>query len=105
MFVTSSETVLLAASLRLRSQELERGIGSGAVVKVKVEGIWLYHPEKESIEEALALVEKVTQGILSEYFIVSMPMLAGMVAKRVSSGQITWAAIKPVVRRLMRRRR
>jgi hypothetical protein len=105
MFVTSSETARLLSSVGFHAPELERAIDAGAVVKVKVEGIWLYHPANESIEDALALVEKVTQSILSEYFIVSMPMLASMVAKRVSSGQITWGAIKPVVRRLMRRRR
>jgi hypothetical protein len=105
MFVTSSELAPLLASKRLRSSQLEDAVRSGAIVKEKVEGIWLYHSRGESLNDALALVERILRTVLYEYFIITMPMVVNMVAKRLPTNEITWRALKPIVRRLLRGRR
>jgi hypothetical protein len=105
MFVASSEIARLLGSQGFRSSELDRAIQSGSIVQKKLEGVWLFHTAADSTEAALVVVETAVQDILHEYFIIGMPMLAGMVAKRLPKDAITWAAIKPLTRCLLRRRR
>lgn len=80
--VAASEASRLLAYLRLR-QPIDTAIRSGRVLRTKVAEAWLLHPS--SLDRAglvAAAADNATQ-ILSEWLLVRMPVMAGMMSAQL----------------------
>jgi hypothetical protein len=83
LIVTGRDASLLLRSLRKPGLDIDDAVAAGLVVKEKIEGRWLFHLDGASIEAARSSLAREASQIVSSWFIVPMPWLPAMAAKRV----------------------